>query len=114
MSLTHIDSLVVLIISGLQAPQFLERLNQEKLFFTKLDSFGGVIQESTICLLLGVNHERLPLLHELVNQYCQPVSQYIPAQMVTAPPEYLSMAMVEAQIGGAILYSMKAERFEQF
>ena len=109
----QVDLLVVLVVSGLQAPQLMERLAQEKFYFTKMDTFGGVIQESTICMLLGVRQERMPLLLDVVNACCQPVSQYIPAQMVNAPPEYLSMAMVEAKVGGAVLYTMNVERFEQ-
>lgn len=108
-----IDILVILVISGLQAPQLMDRLNKERFNFTKMDSFGGVIQESTICLLLGINQSRMQLLQDIVSEYCQPVSQYIPAQMVSAPHEYLSMAMVEAKVGGAVLYTMNVERFEQ-
>jgi uncharacterized protein YaaQ len=110
----NIDLLVVLVVSGLQAPQLMDKLRQDEFTFTKMDSFGGVIQESTLCLLLGINQARMPTFIELVNQYCQPVTQYIPAQMVNAPPEYLSMAMVEAKVGGAVLYTMNVERFEQF
>lgn len=109
-----IDILVILVISGLQAPQLMDRLSKERFYFTKLDSLGGMIQESTICLLLGVNKERMSELHKLMEQCCQPIKQYIPAQMISALPEHLSMAMVEAEVGGAILYSMNIERFEQF
>jgi uncharacterized protein YaaQ len=109
-----VDVLVILVASGLQAPQLMDQLSKDKFTFTKLDSFGGVIQESTICLLLGINQSRMQSLQDLVNEYCQPVSQYIPAHMVNAPPEYLSMAMVEAKVGGAVIYTMNVERFEQF
>jgi uncharacterized protein YaaQ len=108
-----VDVVVILVASGLQAPQLMDRLSKERFTYTKMDSFGGVIQESTICLLLGVNRARMQQLQDIVNEYCQPVSQYIPAHMVNAPPEYLSMAMVEAKVGGAVLYSMNVERFEQ-
>jgi uncharacterized protein YaaQ len=108
-----IDLLVLLVVSGLQAPHLMEELGKEKYYFTKMDSLGGVIQETTLCLLLGVNHARMPHLLEIVKETCQPVSKYIPAQMVNAPPEFLSMAMVEARVGGAILYTMQVERFEQ-
>src|SRR5512139_908945 len=106
-----IDLLVILVISGLQAPQLMDRLSKEHFTFTKVDSFGGVIQEATICLLLGIDRSRIQFLQSLLNEYCQPVSQYIPAQMVSAPNEYLSMAMVEARVGGAVLYTMNVERF---
>ena len=109
----QIDLLVVLVLSELQAPQLLERLRKEKFQYTKMDTFGGVIQESTICIILGLNNMHMPLLKNIVGEYCQPVSQYIPAQMVNAPPEYISMAMVEAKVGGAVMYSMNVERFEQ-
>lgn len=109
----QIDLLVVLVLSELQAPQLLERLRKENFQYTKMDTLGGVIQESTLCLILGLNHQRMPLLKNLIGEYCQLVSQYIPAQMVNAPPEYISMAMVEAKVGGAVMYSMNIERFEQ-
>lgn len=108
-----IDLLVILVVSELQAPQLMDRLRQEQYYFTKMDTLGGVIQESTICMILGVNHDRMLSLLNIVNEYCQPVTQYIPAQMANTPPEYLSMAMVEAKVGGAALYTMNVERFEQ-
>ena len=108
-----IDLLVLLVVSGLQAPQLMDQLGREKYYFTKMDNLGGVIQEATLCLLLGLNQARMPQLLEIVKQYCQPVSKYIPAQMVSAPPEFLSMAMVEARVGEAVLYTMQVERFEQ-
>ena len=112
-SINKIDLLILLVVSGLQAPQLMDHLGKEKFYFTKMDSLGGLIEETTICLLLGVNHNRMLDLLEIVKQCCQPVSKYIPAQMINVPPEFLSMAMVEARVGGAILYSMQVERFEQ-
>lgn len=109
----QINLLVVLVVSGLQSQHLMDRLTKEKYYFTKMDSTGGMIQESTICLLLGVDKERIDALSDILRECCHPVSQYIPAQMVNAPPEYLSMAMVEARIGGAMMYTMNIEHFEQ-
>lgn len=108
-----VDILTILVVSGLQAPKLMEELTNKEFIFTVMDNWGGVIQESTICLILGFHHSRFSILKDIVIKNCKPTLQYIPAQMVNAPPEYLSMAMVETKIGGASLYSMNVECFEQ-
>ena len=44
----------------------MDQLGRKKYYFTKMDNLGGVIQEATLCLLLGLNQARLPQLLEIV------------------------------------------------
>ena len=113
MSEQKVDRLVVLVVSGLQAGSLMKDLLQEKLYFTVINSTGGLMNEAVVCLMLGLAEQRLPALLALVRQHCRPYRQFIPAQM-RPPGEFMSLPMVEAQLGGAMVYMMTVERFEQF
>ncbi len=108
-----INQLVILTVSGHQADDLMQKLVKNHFYFTKIDSQGGGFQESTLCLLIGVNNSRLPDLLELVERCCKPYRQYIPAQ-ISVPPSYSPMPMIEAQLGGALVYVLNLERFEQY
>jgi uncharacterized protein YaaQ len=107
-----VDRLALLVISGSQAGDLMKDLQQKKFYFTVIDTSGGLINEQVVCIMLGLPQERLPLLLDLVNRCCQTYRQYIPAQM-QPPGELMMLPMVEAQSGGALVYLMNVERFEQ-
>jgi uncharacterized protein YaaQ len=108
-----VNQLVLIIVSERQGSEFMQALVRERFFFTKIDSSGLVFQEPNIFLLIGLNNTRLSGLMGLVDQYCQPYKEYIPVQFnhsASLPP----LAMIEAKAGGALVYVMDVERFEQF
>jgi uncharacterized protein YaaQ len=107
-----IDRLLILVLSGAQSTTFMKRLSEEKFYFTVIDSHGGVMREQTLCLLLGLNQERMSKLLELVRKYLRPYRQFIPSQM-QLPGELASMSMVEAQLGGALAFTLNVSFFEQ-
>jgi uncharacterized protein YaaQ len=108
----RVDRLVILVVSGSQADALMRRLRQERFYFTVIDSTGGMLQEPTVCLLLGFSQGRLPALLEIVRQNCQPRTLYVPAQM-RMPGDMGNLPMVEAQVGGALVYSLNVEQFVQ-
>ena len=112
MDSTKPDQLLMLTVSGSQADILQKRLRQEKFGFTVMDSMGGVMQEPVTCLLIGFHHERLPAVLGIVRETCRLYRQYIPAQGIL-PGELASLSMVEAQLGGASVYLINVERFEQ-
>ncbi len=108
----EIDQLVILVLSGYQSEELMHNLVGQRFYFTKIDSSGGMLNEPAVCLLIGLNHVRLPGLVEIVERCCQPFTQYIPTQLHTQSG-YPSMSMIEAQVGGALIYTLDVERFEQ-
>jgi len=112
-STDRVDRLVILVASGAQAEGLMRRLRQERLYFTVIDSTGGMLQEPTVCLLLGFDQARLPILLDIVRRNCQPHTQYVPAQM-RMPGDLSGLPMVEAQVGGALVYALGVEKFIQF
>lgn len=108
-----VNQLVFVVVSERQGSEFMHAMVKEGFFFTRIDSSGLVFQESTVFLLIGLNNARLPGLMGLVEQYCQPYQEYVPVQFnppVGLPP----LSMIEAKAGGALVYVMDVERFEQF
>ncbi len=108
----EINQLIILIVSGRQAGDFMQLMIQNKFYFTKIDSSGGVFQEPTVCFLIGLNATRLASLMTLLNACCKTYHEYIPAQM-NLNPGYTPISMIEAQVGGALVYALNIERFIQ-
>jgi uncharacterized protein YaaQ len=67
MQSTPIDRLLILVLSGAQSAALTKRLSEEKFYFTLIDSHGGLMEDQTICLLLGVYQQRMPELLESAN-----------------------------------------------
>ncbi len=108
----EIDLLVLVVVSKSQSKKLMANLNKQHFYFTIIDSSSSLFQEPTVCLLLGLNHTRFNILDDLVNQYCQPYKRFIPVQM-HATGELSHMPILETQEGGATLYGMAVEHFEQ-
>jgi len=108
-----IDQLAIIVASGYQPSQLQGNLIREGFAFTEMESTGGLLQEPKVCLLVGVNHVRLPILLEMIRKTCKPVQQYVPVR-VGLPEGYAQVSMIEVQVGGATVYLLNVERFEQF
>ncbi len=111
-SIGDINQLAILVVSGYQSEDLMDHLVDKRFPFTKIDSSGGMLNEPAVCLFIGLNKSRLPALVELVQKCCQPFTQYIPTQL-NSQSGYPSMSMIEAQVGGGLIYTLNVERYEQ-
>jgi uncharacterized protein YaaQ len=107
-----VNQLVFIAVSERQGEDLMQALVKERFYFTKIDSSGMLFQEPNLCLLIGLNNIRLAGLLELVNQYCQPHQEYVPVQF-NSPAGLPPLSMIEARAGGALIYLLDVERFEQ-
>lgn len=112
MNLPQVDRLVIIFVSSRQAEDLLKAMNEAKFYFTKFESSGVMFSDSTLGLLVGVNSARTSALYALIDQYCQPREEYVPVQF-TPPAGFPTVSMIEARIGGALVYTVDVERFEQ-
>lgn len=107
-----IDRLVLLNVTSSQSKKLMDKLNKNQFYFTIIDSTNSLFHEPSVCLVLGLNHDRMPILEELVKKYCQPFSKFVPVQM-QAVNGLTSLPVIESEEGGATLYSLFVEYFEQ-
>jgi uncharacterized protein YaaQ len=110
---TPINELFVVVAAGEQAGDLTHHLVQGGFYFTLVDSSGGFLQNSTQCLLIGINDARHEALFKLIRDCCHTRRTYIPAR-VENPIMQGQPLMIEAEIGGATIFVLEVERFEQY
>jgi len=107
-----VDQLVIVVVSGAQAGTLMDWLTHNGFYFTQIDSSGDVLYESTISLLIGLDQARQPRLLEYIRECCPTHRQFIPAH-AEAPMLEIQPTMIEAEMGGATIYTLDVEHFEQ-
>jgi len=112
MAKMDIDLLALIIVSRSQSKKLMANLNKKQFYFTLIDSSSSLFHEATDLLLLGFHHTRMDTLNKLVQKYCQPFRKFVPVQ-IHASGEISHLPVLESIEGGAILYGMPVEYFEQ-
>jgi len=107
-----VNQLVITTVSGAQAGTLTDRLTRDGFHVTQVDSSGGILYEATVSLLIGLDQARLPHLLEQIRECCHTRRRFIPAHVETPMLEIQPM-MIEAEVGGAAVYVLNVERFEQ-
>jgi len=107
-----INQLVIASVSGAQAGALTDRLTRDGFYVTHVDSSGGILQEAAVSLLIGLDGARLSRLLEHVRECCRTRRRFIPAH-VEAPLLEIQPVLIEAEVGGATVYVLDVERFEQ-
>jgi len=107
-----VNQLVITTVSGAQAGALTDRLTRDGFHVTQADSSGGILYEATVLLLIGLDQARLPRLLEHIRECCPTRRRFIPAH-VEAPLLEIQPVMIEAEVGGATIYALDIERFEQ-
>lgn len=107
-----IDLLVLIVVSESQSKKLMASLSEQQFYFTIIDSSNSLFYEPTVCILLGLYHDRMDTLNDLVEKHCQPYRKYIPVQMRPGG-EFSQLPVLETREGGATLYVMPVEHFEQ-
>ena len=107
-----INLIVIANVAGTQAHDLIDRLTRSGFYVTQIDSNGGILYEATTTLLIGLDDARLPHLLEHVHECCHTRRRYVPAH-VEAPLLEVQPMMIEAEVGGATIYALNVEHFEQ-
>lgn len=108
----HVNRIFIIVITGAQADQLVDSLVEHKFYATRIDSFGGLLSEPRNSLLVGFDSQRQDELLDLVQNCCSSRHQYIATQ-VGMLMDYSGIPMIEAQMGGATVYALDVEHFEQ-
>jgi len=107
-----VDQLVIAIVAGSQAGALIRTLTRDGFYVTQIASSGGVVREATVSLLVGLDQVRLPQLLDHIRIHCRTHIQYVPVHLEATLAE-IQPLVLEAQAGGATVYVLDVERFEQ-
>jgi uncharacterized protein YaaQ len=106
-----VNQLVIATVAGEQAGELIQRLTQSGFQVTRV-ARGDFLQEIPVSVLIGLERNQLPEVLKQIRECCQTRRRFIPAQAETPWLESLGM-MIEAEVGGATVYVLDVERFEQ-
>ena len=110
-----VDTLVILYITNEQIDELRQKLNEQRFYFTRIASSGGLLNYPNSSLLIGIPQNRLDELKALVKQCCQRRTTHIATQThIESYPHHSAPVIVEAEIGGATFQTLPVEHFEQF
>jgi uncharacterized protein YaaQ len=61
----NVDLLVIVILASEQINELTQELIKGAFYFTRIDSSGGLLEKSTVSLLIGISHQRLDSRFEM-------------------------------------------------
>ena len=108
-----VDQLAIITVAASQVAAATDMLTGEGYCVTQIDSDGGVLSNATASLFVGLSRERLRRLLEIVRECCRARRRLMPAHAEAAMVQVEPM-MIEVEVGGAMVYALNVERFEQF
>ncbi len=108
----QVNQLVLATVAGNQAGELVEKLTGDGFHVTIIDSSGGILQEATVSLLIGLDKANRTCLLEHLRNCCRAYTHFLPAH-VEGPFLQAQPVMIEAELGGATVYAFDIEYFEQ-
>jgi uncharacterized protein YaaQ len=107
-----LDQLVIVSVLGEQSGELRQRLIRDGFQITEMNTAGGLVQELQVSLLIGLNHSRQGQLLQHIRDCCRRQKRFLPTQFEGSPTMFHS-AVIEAEVGGAMIFVLDVERFEQ-
>lgn len=107
-----IDRLFFVTVSGEQVGELAQRLLRDGFTATIMNSVGGLLSDSQVTLLVGLDHGRQDQFLAHVRDCCRRYTRFIPAHLEGAGSLF-QPAVLEAEAGGAIVLGLPVERFVQ-
>jgi uncharacterized protein YaaQ len=110
-----VDTLVILNTTNEQIDELAKQLVEKQFQFTRIASSGGFLLYPNNSLLIGILHDRLDELIDLVYQCCRRRTTHITTQShVESYPHHSQPVVIEAEVGGASLQVLAVDYFEKF
>ncbi|RLT44411.1 MAG: hypothetical protein DWI62_04360 [Chloroflexi bacterium] len=107
-----VDRLFIITVMGEQAEDLTERLTRDGFQITEIGSAGGLLQQSQVSYLVGFNQQRQAQLLRNIRECCKRQRRFIPINM-EGPASLLHATVIEAEVGGAEVFALNVERYEQ-
>jgi uncharacterized protein YaaQ len=104
--------LIIAVVQDKDSHRLAQALIEEELRVTKLASTGGFLKSGNTTFLIGVDDEHVNRVLNIIQHNCQSRKRLMlpmgdSADAYPSPP-------VEVQVGGATVFVLPVERFEQY
>ncbi len=106
------NRLLIAVVQGQDANLAIDSLLEEGFGVTRLPSMGGFLGRKSASLLIGVSREKEEDAIAALNQTCRKQVAFIAVPLENSP---LPMpAPTPVTVGGASIFSLEVEHFEEF
>jgi len=106
------QDLLIAVVQGQDADMAIQNLTDEGLRITRLPSVGAFLGRKNATLMIGVAKDQEEQAVEILNDTCRQRVAFIAVPMENAP---LPMpAPTPVTIGGANVFSLEVEHYEEF
>jgi len=107
-----IENLLIVVVQGQDADMAIEALMEAGLLVTRLPSVGGFLGRKNATLMIGVDAVHKEKAVEILNKNCRQRVAFIAVPMENSP---LPMpAPTPITIGGASIFSLEVDHYEEF
>ena len=105
--------LIIAVIQDQDADRTIQTLNQEGHRVTRVATTGGFFSVGNTTLLCGVADERVQDVIGILRTTCERRTRLIPAGPNVVESAAMMGAFVEVEVGGATVFVVDVEHFEQ-
>lgn len=104
--------LIIAVVQDRDSNRLSHALIEEDIRVTKLASTGGFLKSGSTTFLIGVDDEHVNRVLNIIKHNCQ--SRKIMMSPMGFDTDLSSSLPVEVQVGGATVFVLPVERFEQY
>ena len=104
--------MIIAILNADDASTVVQNLMKNGFSVTKLSTTGGFLRAGNVTVLIGVDNSKVQDVIDIISTYSKSRKQLIPTTSEAGINFYPSMP-VEVTVGGATIFVLDVERFEQ-
>ena len=105
--------LVIATIQDQDADRVVSSLNEQKFRVTRIGTTGGFLQQGNTTLLIGVEDKEVSTVLDTLRKESQRRIRYMPMATGAAPNGMAMYNYVEVEVGGATVFVLDVDHFEQ-
>jgi uncharacterized protein YaaQ len=105
--------LVVAIVQDEDAPALSDAVVARGYRATRMHTVGGFLRKGNATILIGVEERQIPELLAVIRQTCRTRMAFLTATYPVEMAEPFLSEPIEVQVGGAVVFILDVERFEQ-
>ncbi|MBX3082009.1 MAG: cyclic-di-AMP receptor [Anaerolineae bacterium] len=105
--------LIIATIQDQDADRVVSNLNEQKFRVTRIGTTGGFLQQGNTTLLIGVEDTEVSLVLDTLRKESQRRTRYMPMATGAAPNGMAMYNYVEVEVGGATVFVLDVDHFEQ-
>lgn len=107
--------LLIAVVNSDDIYSLIDALTAEKHQATLISTTGGFLRQGNATILIGVADENLVGVLKIIRATCRPRTAYVSAfPSAPGPGGALASMPMEVQVGGAVVFALDVERFEEF